>query len=560
MKSIKYKLSLGFAMVLVLILIMGIVISNVSKELNNDVEEVLAGDVMLMTNMEELNANISQQIGFIRAYFLYKDESYVEKFNQYVQENNKIEQNLNKIQGIENQKTLTEILTQSNSWSEIVKADVFANLEGKQDIEKSELSSVEDQATYLMENIEQYLYGLINEINSDRMEMIADGDYIIRVIWVSVIVVLILGALISLILSRMIVQPIVEVIKIQKLLSEGNLAVPTIKSKTKDEVNVLVTSVNDMALKLRELISTIRNTSEDLAASSEELSASADQSTMASENISKTIQQLSSGAENQLASIEENSKIINNINERTKLISNNAEDVLETAIKAATMSGRGKVYINNITNQMEYIDNTVLSLSDSFMTLSSRSVEIGSIVEVITGISAQTNLLALNAAIEAARAGEHGKGFAVVADEVRKLAEESALSAEKIAKLVLQIQNDTSNTLDTVKNAAEEVKQGKMVVQEAGDTFFGIEVLIKDFVPQIEEVLTLVKDLLSGTSDVELSVAEVKEVAKDAALQSHTVVAATQEQLASIEEISSSSQSLATLAENLQSLIKQFKI
>lgn len=152
-------------------------------------------------------------------------------------------------------------------------------------------------------------------------------------------------------------------------------------------------------------------------------------------------------------------------------ISSSAEKAAATADQTALMSLEGTKAIDKVSAQMQSINETVVSLSEAFKHLTERSNEIGNITEVITSIAEQTNLLALNAAIEAARAGEQGKGFAVVADEVRKLAEQSAQSAEQITRLITIIQNDTKQTMNSVISATGEVKEGLVVVHEAGGAF-----------------------------------------------------------------------------------------
>ncbi|MDI3410147.1 methyl-accepting chemotaxis protein [Bacillus sonorensis] len=168
---------------------------------------------------------------------------------------------------------------------------------------------------------------------------------------------------------------------------------------------------------------------------------------------------------------------------------------LQPSSESAQMSIEGTKAIEKVSTQMKSINETVVSLSEAFRHLSERSNEIGNITEVITSIAEQTNLLALNAAIEAARAGEQGKGFAVVADEVRKLAEQSAHSAEQITKLITIIQHDTKQTMNTVMSATSEVKEGLVVVNEVDGAFGKIEDSIKEAVAQINDVTALVKSL-----------------------------------------------------------------
>jgi methyl-accepting chemotaxis protein len=393
----------------------------------------------------------------------------------------------------------------------------------------------------------------INKLNQETEQKI--------VIFVSIIVIFALILLISLsiVISRMIVKPIKQ---LKHLLLEAENGDFTVKGdyESKDEIGELTGSFNNMTNALQAVFSTVQDSSQQVASASEQLSASAEQNSKASEHITITLQELSSGAEKQVHRVEDSSRVMADITNYTKTIADHTEKISKDVQHASEMSLEGNQAIQKVNEQMKSIYDNVNSLSEAVKSLNTRSNEIGQITNVITGISAQTNLLALNAAIEAARAGEHGKGFAVVADEVRKLAEESTHSTEKITKLIQLIQKDTEMTIQTMEKAAEEVNSGLNVANVAGSSFQKIEQAVNGVVSQIEEISESLRKLASGTDSVNDSIQHVNEVAKDSAGITQNISAATEEQLASIEEISASSQSLAKLADELQVIMKQFTI
>lgn len=404
----------------------------------------------------------------------------------------------------------------------------------------------------------------IQTLNADNAKTIYQQDSkeagsIITLLIIVIAAALVLSISIGLLMTRLITKPIKD---IQALFAETEQGDFTVKGtyQSKDELGLLTSSFNKMVGGVRSIIETVGETSHQVASSSQELSASADESTKASEYISTTIQELAVGSDQQVESVENSRTVIMGMTEFAGRISSNAEKAAATADQTAKMSLEGTKAIDKVSTQMKSINETVVSLSEAFKHLTERSNEIGNITEVITSIAEQTNLLALNAAIEAARAGEQGKGFAVVADEVRKLAEQSARSAEQITRLITIIQNDTKQTMNSVISATGEVKEGLVVVHEAGGAFQKIENSITEVVTQINDVTNLVKNLTVGASEIETAISGVKEVAETAAGGTQTVSAATQEQLASMEEIAAASQILAQNAEELQHLIQKFKI
>ncbi|NMO78357.1 methyl-accepting chemotaxis protein [Niallia alba] len=419
------------------------------------------------------------------------------------------------------------------------------NLRSKTNVINSQLDELQETNQAEAERISKE-----NESYYSTMILVTAGIIIVSVA---------LAVLFGLYISLMIVAPIK---RLKALMEKGGQGDFSERSAYigKDEVGSLSDSYNTMADGMKGLIEMLSETSHHLASSSEQLSSSSEESSKASEHISETIQELAVGSETQMRLMESSSEGIRNVNETTGSITERAKKVAETAEQTSDVSAEGAKRISEVTTQMKSINNNVASLAQSIATLESRINEIGDITKVITDISSQTNLLALNAAIEAARAGEQGKGFAVVADEVRKLAEQTAGSAEQITNLISQIQTDSKNTSLSMTTAANDVDAGINIVQDAGEAFKKIEGSVNELVILVEEVSGSLNQLKEHTNTINASILEVNSMASEAAASTENVSAATEEQVASMQEIAASSTSLAQLASDLQEKIKQFKI
>jgi len=192
--------------------------------------------------------------------------------------------------------------------------------------------------------------------------------------------------------------------------------------------------------------------------------------------------------------------------------------------------------------------------------LGERSSEIGQIVDTISSISEQTNLLALNAAIEAARAGEHGRGFAVVADEVRKLAESSQEAAHRISALIEETRRDTDNAVAGMQAGSEEVRVGTENIMSMGESFRKIIEIVENVSGQVQEISTAISGMAVSGQEIVGHIRTIGESSRSAAEEAETVSAATEEQSASVQEIAHASNELAKMAMDLQKEVQKFKV
>jgi methyl-accepting chemotaxis protein len=386
------------------------------------------------------------------------------------------------------------------------------------------------------------------------------ANQVLQLLLITLGVSLVLGALLVWFFANRITKPIVEIAKQTERISNGDLTVEPIIVKNKDEVGRLAHDFKTMIENLRSLIGQVSLHVESVASTSEEFSASSQQVKQATQNIATTMQEVAAGTDTQTHFVEDSGIIIKQMVEGIQHISQHAHSVSSTATEALNVVEQGNESIQKTVQEMDGMGKTIEDLAISVKGLGQHSASIGTAIEVISSIASQTNLLALNAAIEAARAGEQGRGFAVVADEVRKLAEQSSESAKQIGDLINTIQHEISKVIESTNKGTEEFLVGIESVQGAGKSFQHIQNAIQNVTSQIQEVSASVEQVSSGTDQVEIVMEQITQTSQTTAAGTQTVSAATEEQLASMEEVSASAGSLSKMAEELQLLTGKFKL
>jgi len=369
------------------------------------------------------------------------------------------------------------------------------------------------------------------------------------------------GIILTMVLRRTITKPVVALVKELNDIAAGNLGdTKSIILKRNDEFGELYNALQKSKAGVRNLIQIVQIQAEQLSASSEELQASAEQSAQVSNQVAASISEVASGAEKQVNAVNATSTVVGNMLKGIQQVAENTNHVAEKSSRATETAKKGGNSVEKAVKQMAKIEQTVNNSAHVVANLGQRSKEIGQIIDTISGIAAQTNLLALNAAIEAARAGEQGRGFAVVADEVRKLAEQSHDAAKKIATLISEIQGDTDKAVVAMSEGTREVEIGTEVVTTAGHSFAEIAILVTEVSNQVKEISAAIQQMASGGQHIVSSVKEIDGLSRNASGEAQTVSAATEEQSASMEEIASSSQGLAKMAQDLQQAVSKFSV
>jgi len=397
-------------------------------------------------------------------------------------------------------------------------------------------------------------------INQDISVIQDTKQQIVLIALVITVVTLLVVLFVSIKFSKTISNPIKHIAGLMGELSKGDLTVAIRESNRNDEIGQLTEAMQVMKKTLHNTLQQVAGASLSVSAQSEELTQSAIEVKTGSEQIAMTMQEIASGTEKQADNASSLAYSMGVFATKAQETSEKGGLIQTSSLEVLGLTNDGQRLMASSENQMIKIEEIVQEAVRKMNHLDNQTQEISKLVSVIQEVAAQTNLLALNAAIEAARAGEHGKGFAVVADEVRKLAEQVSVSVTDITGIVYNIQTESSDVTDSLQSGYKEVEQGTRHIKTTSDTLNEINGAVTEMVDNIKIIAENLSDIAGNSLELNSSIEEIAAISEESAAGVEETAATSQQSSSSMEEVAMGSEKLSDLADELHELVRQFKL
>lgn len=422
------------------------------------------------------------------------------------------------------------------------------------------LEDIADISEIVEENVQDFILYEINRstILRDEVKKSFSRDLLISAVVLALVFTV--SILCGRMISRNISNPIKKLQSSASAIAGGDLRIETLNVKTRDEIKELAEAFNAMKDSLREIISSVCEASGNLYAASKQMYQNALSNSASAEEISAASQKVAEGIAEQSGESKKSLESIESMFEAFKEIVGRSEEILENSEKSVQLAISGNLCIHDHMEQLKEVTSAICRTSEATKRLYLKVQEMSKILDTMDKISSQTNLLALNASIEAARAGQAGKGFAVVAEEIRKLAEESMVSAKRIGEIIGSVQQESDSINEKMADITAKVLSGNETADKARRYF---ELIVKTNSASNEDMKGISSELAVVERDMECiknSMKHIGEIAVRSKDEGMAISAAVQKQTANLEELTSFASALSELAGTMEEKVKRFAL
>jgi methyl-accepting chemotaxis protein len=535
--KISIRLTLGFSvMLLIMVVISGIAMTSFTK-MNNKVDIITDDKWPKTVMLNEINDNINLAARALRNAIIVTDpiegKNELERVSKVRETVTDLVGRLEKSVASSEGKALLQDIKGNRAAYAVVQAEVISLIKSGNKSEAGQLLVGKFRPLQ-----KRYFDSVEKMIDFQAKELLKAGDEVEKTyktaqqaMIIFLLVSLLIAALVGFLITRSITMPLGQAVKVNRLIADGNLNVVIIADR-QDEIGELNASAQKMVDNLRGVIGHISETSEQVASAAIQLYANAEQMATASEEVASQAGTIATAGEEMAATSGD--------------IAENCNKAAQGSHQANSVATEGATVVRKTVDVMSRIAAKVTISAQTVELLGTRSDQIGEIVGTIEDIADQTNLLALNAAIEAARAGEQGRGFAVVADEVRALAERTTRATREIAEMRKTIQTETKGAVVTMEEGVHEVETGTAEAAKSGSALQEILDQINAVTMQVSQIATAAEEQTATTSEISNNIQQMSQVVQQTARGA--------------QDSSDAAKGLTRLAGDLKEMVGKFRL
>jgi methyl-accepting chemotaxis protein len=557
--KISYKFIGSFAVVIVLLMVGNIAGVLNANKLNQNVTNIYEQDLTLIKISGEIASSVNRINSSVGSYILTQDKDYLTTVEQQTQNINSLLEQLYAQQLLESELRDLEVFRIVwNGYPPIIER-IVANVQNNE--MEFAISSYKRELLTKEDGIHRAFQGFIENNRDKAANRYEESKAMYSGILSSSIAIMVLTLLLSLVmgylLNRSITGPILRLLKSFKRIEEGDLSQP-IEEKRKDELGQLAAGSENMRKSIADIVSQTKEAVHTLANVSEEVRVEAQETGTSSQLMFQGLKDTASRSKEQAGKISDDAQMIKEMMQSLGQIAASVDSVSTLSADLKQTADRGRIVVQDASDTMNEIKLKSEETSSIVEMLNEQSKQIDTVIATIKEIAEETNLLSLNASIEAARAGDAGRGFAVVATEIRKLAENSKASAEQVREVVASIQEGTAQLFKSNQISLSEIHEGHGKMEDVLQSFQQIFEWIENINMSIQDITAGVEELSAGSEQIDHSMRRIEAYSDDVAQTNESYAQQSGQQVSRMEKVNAAVGEMLKLSNALNGLVNRF--